>query len=109
MGICNISRLALLPVSVALVLSACTWVKPEEGTEAVALVKPQVVQNCQKLGQTNVKVTDKLAFINRSDKKVAQELLTEARNAALLKGADSIVAEGEEVDGKQTFGLYRCR
>lgn len=106
----NLKALTLSLVATAVAVNAgCTWVKPVEGTEAVALVKPEVVQNCQSLGKTTVQVKDRVAFINRRDAKVAEELLTMARNEAVELGADSIVVLSEETDGKQAYGMYKCR
>ncbi|WP_185236255.1 DUF4156 domain-containing protein [Teredinibacter franksiae] len=99
------------PVLVSVFLfSACTWVKPEAGTEAVALVKPEVVQDCKRLGKSTVGVKNKVGFINRKDTKVWEELLTLARNEALSMQADTLVAEGTvSEEGKQAFSLYKCR
>lgn len=87
----------------------CTWVKPVDGVEAVALVKADVVQNCQKLGKTTAQVQQKLGFIQRNEEKVAKELRTLARNQAVNEGADTIVADTAVVDGRQTFMMYKCR
>jgi len=97
-------------ISTALVsTAACTWVKPVDGTEGVALVKPELAQNCEKLSTTTVQVKHKVGFVSRSTKKVAQELLTMARNNAVQAGADTIVANNEPTEGSQSFGLYKCR
>ncbi|SMF64459.1 protein of unknown function [Alteromonadaceae bacterium Bs31] len=90
-------------------MSACTWVKPVDGVEAVALVKPELAQNCKKLSKVSAQVKHKVGFVNRGSKKVAQELLTLARNDAVEEGADTIVALGEPLEGKQSFQLYKCR
>lgn len=87
----------------------CTWVKPVEGVESIALVKAAVVQDCEKLVTSTVLVTHKVGFINRNPSKVANELLTLARNEAVALDADTIVAEGPAMEGKQRFGLYQCR
>ncbi len=105
------TQTAALLLSSALLSSVlgCTWVKPVDGTEAVALVKPNVVQNCERLGKTTVQVKDSLGFINRNEEKVAKELRTMALNQAVEDGADTLVADSEPSDGRQTFSLYKCR
>ncbi len=95
--------------SAVLSMAACTWVKPVDGVEAVALVKPEVAQKCQKMSKVSAQVKHKVGFVNRGSKKVAEELLTLARNDAVEEGADTIVALGEPVEGKQSFQLYKCR
>lgn len=107
---CVIRNTALVIALVAIThATGCTWVKPVQGTEAVALVKPNVVQNCKKLGKTTVQVKDNVGFINRNEEKVAKELLTLALNQAVQDGADSLVADNEPGDGHQTYSLYKCR
>ncbi|MBX2857422.1 MAG: DUF4156 domain-containing protein [Cellvibrionaceae bacterium] len=93
---------------VALV-SACTWVKPKEGVESIALVKFAAVAQCKKLSTTTSYVKQKVGFVNRGSKKVALELLTLARNSALEAGGDTIAQLSEVSDGKQKFGIYKCR
>lgn len=104
----RITALAIVFVALSGAIG-CTWVKPVDGTEAVALVKSNVVQNCKKLGKTTVKVKGNVGFVNRNEAKVAKELLTMALNQAVEDGADSIVADSEPSDGRQTFSLFKCR
>lgn len=100
--------LKLTPVGFLAMLAACQWVKPEPGAQGVALVKPQVVQDCTKLGESRVKVKSAIGPLDRGTKKVQDELLTLAKNEAVLIGADAIVAQGTPQEGKQSFALYRC-
>ena len=88
---------------------ACTWVKPVEGVESVALVKLNAVQQCQRLRTTTSYVKDKVGFVNRGSKKVALELVTLAKNSALEAGGDTIAQLSEITEGKQKFGIYKCR
>ena len=106
----NVSMIKRVTLASAVILAGgCTWVTPVDGVEAIALVKPQVVQNCEKLSTAVLQVKDKVGFINRSGTKVSKELLTMARNQAVQAGADTIVAETTVDDGNQKYGLYRCR
>ena len=106
-------RFAFRPPLAALVLvyltgSGCTWVDPDAGAGNVALVMPKHVINCKSLGTTTVEVKDKVGFVNRSEEKVAEELLTLARNSAVKLGGDTLVADGAPVDGTQKFKIYKC-
>jgi hypothetical protein len=49
-----------------------------------------------------------VGILARGDSKVRGELITLARNEAATMGGDSIVAESPAVQGRQTFGVYRC-
>ncbi|WP_075188024.1 DUF4156 domain-containing protein [Teredinibacter haidensis] len=103
------TKLIVITAVLALTATSCTWVKPVEGTEAVALVKANAVQNCKKLGKATVSVKGKVGFFNRKAKKVSEELLTLARNEAVSLGADTIVSDSVADAGKQSFSLYQCR
>jgi len=106
----HLEKLAIGSIAACIIgIAGCTWVKPVDGVEAVALVKPGVVQNCQQLSKTTVKVQQKVGFIQRNEEKVAKELLTLARNEAVTVGADTLVADSAVADGRQTFTMYKCR
>lgn len=92
----------------SLALVACTWVEPSEQGKSVILVTPAHVTNCQPLGTVTSSTKDSVGFVDRSEKKVAAELLDLARNKAASMGGDTIVAEGPARDGSQTFLLYKC-
>ena len=93
---------------VLLVLAGCTWVELIEEGESVTVVS-SVSDTCKRLGNTTATTKADLANIDRSDKKVASELVTLARNSAARMGGDTITAESEISEGGvQTFGIFRC-
>jgi len=89
--------------------SGCTWVDPIPGASSVTLVQPAHVSHCKPLGTTTSQVKAKIGIINRSDEKVAGELLTLAQNSAVEIGGDTLVAEGAPSEGTQKFKIYKCR
>ncbi|MCB1701077.1 MAG: DUF4156 domain-containing protein [Pseudomonadales bacterium] len=91
-----------------LALVSCTWVEPSEQGKAVTLVKSSHVSNCQSLGTVTSSTKDTVGFVDRSEEKVAGELLDLARNKAASMGGDTIVAEGQPEGGSQTFRVYKC-
>jgi len=97
-----------LALLVLVYLCGCTWVDPDAGADNVTLVMPKHVADCKSLGTTMVEVKDKVGFIHRSDEKVAEELLTLAKNAAVKAGGDTLVADGAPVEGTQKFKIYKC-
>jgi len=98
----------LLPVLGAVAVASCTWVEPTAQGSSVTLVKSAHVAHCQLLGTVTSSTKDKIAMIDRSEEKVAEELVDLARNKAATMGGDSIVAEGPPSAGSQTFRVYRC-
>ena len=88
--------------------AGCSWVKPKAGAESVALVKASHVSACKLLGNTTSQVKDSVGILKRRDKKVTEELISLAKNAAIGLGGDTIVAKGDSQDGSQQFNIYRC-
>jgi hypothetical protein len=95
---------ALLPV-----LSACTWVELSPQANAVKVLPAGSPNSCRKLGEVSVSVKDQVAFYQRNQIKVRDELETLARNEALTLQADTIQPMSEPVEGEQRFAAYRCR
>lgn len=97
----------LIAVS-ALFVGACTWVEPVGDAANVAVVEARHITTCERIGVTSASVKDRVGFINRSDKRVAEELATLAKNSAAAMGGDTLVASSEIDEGVQEFIVYRC-
>ena len=97
---------ALLTVSV--LPCACSWVNPTAGADGVRVAYDGNVSGCRDAGAISVSVTNKVAFYQRSDLTVRDELETLARNQAAEIPADTIKAKGEPKDGAQQFEAYVC-
>lgn len=101
------NKLVIL-ITIAFVLSACTWVKLSEEGEKIRVLSSSEVKSCKKLGKTVVSLKDKVVGFERSEKKVQKELEDLARNSAVDLKGDTIVPSGEREGGKQTFTVYKC-
>jgi hypothetical protein len=94
--------------TIALTLSACSWVQVTTNGQAVRLVQTKNdVSSCKELGSTTTAVMSKF-FIERDHDKVARELADLARNTAAEMNGDTIVPTSPIKDGKRTFGIYKC-
>jgi len=102
----KIRHFALLMIIIG--ISACTWIEPTKESLEVILVKPGNISFCDKLGTTHVTVTHKIGILTRDEKAVTEDLITVAKNNAAKKGGDSIVARGENIEGKMSFDIYKC-
>ena len=92
-----------------LLLGACTWVKMGPGgTQVRVLSLDAATDGCARRGEIGVSVKDRVAFYQRNDLKVRDELETMARNEAVDLGADSIQPLEEPVAGEQRFMALRC-
>lgn len=98
-----------ISISIALVLSlsACTWVQLAPGAKQVRVVSA-VPAGCEKRGEVAVSVKDSVAFYERNQLRVRDELETLARNEAPGIQADTIQPLGDPADGEQRFAAYSC-
>lgn len=93
----------------AALLSACTWVEPTPEGATVTVAQAEHVRDCERKGEVVSILKSRIAGVERKPGKVAKELETLARNEGALMGGDTVVAESGVRDGRQTFGVYRCR
>ncbi|ATX81262.1 protein of unknown function (DUF4156) [Mariprofundus ferrinatatus] len=91
-----------------LLAGGCTWVKPTDAGMLVSVSTFEQVAACGKLGKVTVNVLDSIGFIPRSERKMAEELQTMAKNSAAEMNGDTIVAVSKVTDGEQAFNVYRC-
>lgn len=96
-----------LTAPLLLALSACTWVHMAPGASAVRIVSGPPA-GCEKRGEVEVSVKHSIAFIERNDLRVREELETLARNEAPGLGADTIHPLSGPVRGSQRFAAWRC-
>ena len=111
----KLSKMSKLPYSATALLcglsisfTSCSWVGAKKESHFIALVKPSSVQHCRKIATTRSKSVAKVLFVNRSFDKVMSELITLAKNEALVLKGNTIVAEGPYEQGSQLFGIYDC-
>jgi hypothetical protein len=99
-----------LLAAVALLAAGCQHVKPAEGASEVRVISTGEAsrQGCVRLGETMVEVAAKVGFISRSEKKVAGELETMARNEAPKLNGNAVAPTGEISEGRRDYTIYRC-
>ncbi len=100
-------RIPLL-LAIALTTSACTFVHMAPGAQAVRVVEGPPA-GCEKRGEITVSVKDSVAFYERNQLRVREELETLARNEAPGLGADTVQPLGPPSDGEQGFAAWKCR
>ncbi|CAN5218757.1 hypothetical protein BH11PSE14_BH11PSE14_08110 [soil metagenome] len=101
------AMLATLAMGVA--LSGCTFVKMAPGAEAVRVIAAgQLPAGCERRGEVEVSVKDRLGPYERDEMRVRDELETLARNEAPGLSADTIQPKGPPADGGQRFIAFRC-
>ncbi|MFT3755499.1 MAG: DUF4156 domain-containing protein [Pseudoxanthomonas sp.] len=100
----------LVPLlALLLPLAACTWVPLAPEAKAIKIIAPGAAPaGCEHRGEVAVTVKDKVAFYERKNLKVRDELETLARNEAPGIQADTIQPLGEPADGGQRFAAWRC-
>lgn len=99
----------LLIALMTLACSSCAWVKPTEAGAQVELITPAEAHACAKKGATTSKTLGSIVFIPRNEDKIASELVTLAKNEAVIMGGDSLVAGAKPSRSEREFLIYRCR
>ena len=97
-----------LVASLAIAPSACTFVHMAPGATAVKIVESPPA-GCDKRGEVEVSVKDSVAFYERNDLRVKDELETLARNEGPGLGADTMNPLSPPKDGQQRWAAWRCR
>lgn len=97
----------LLLVAALLAMSACTFVHMTPGATRVKVMSAAPA-SCEKRGEVEVSVKDRLGPYERSEAQVRDELETLARNEAPGVGADSISPITAPRDGEQRWMMWRC-
>jgi hypothetical protein len=100
-------RHAAVLASLVLVLSGCTFVHMAPGASAVRIVEGPPA-GCEKRGEVDVSVKDSVAFYERNDLRVKDELETLARNEGPGLGADTMNPLAPPHDGQQRWAAWRC-
>lgn len=99
-------RLPML-LAVAVLASACTWVHMAPGASAVKVVQGAPA-GCENRGEIEVSVKHSVAFVERNERKVRDELETLARNEAPGINADTVQPLGPPSGGSQRYTAWRC-
>lgn len=92
----------------SLLISCGSYIKTSDQGEKVRHLNQGEVSSCKHLGKTTVSVLDKVAFIERKETSVEENLQTLARNSAAEMHGDTIVTASLVKDGKQTYDIYKC-
>jgi hypothetical protein len=96
--------LALLPA----LLTACSCIPKNPGADKVLVLPLERVKNCVELGQTKVQVLDRVGFLARRSASIEADLQRLAKNNAIDMGGDTVSALTGVINGRQTFGVYKC-
>lgn len=102
-------HLSPLALATLLLASGCTWVHMAPGASRVRVIGAGTAPaGCEKRGEVEVSVKDRIGPYERNTLRVREELETLARNEAPGLGADTVQPLGEPDDGTQRFAAWRC-
>jgi hypothetical protein len=97
---------SILLMAAVLASSGCTFVHMAPGAAKVKVLAS--APNCEKRGEVEVSVKDRLGPYERNEAQVRDEVETLARNEAPGVGADSISPITPPRDGEQRWAMWRC-
>jgi hypothetical protein len=96
-----------LAIAASMLFSGCTWVHMAPGASAVKVVTAAPA-GCEKRGDIEVSVKDRLGPYERNTLRVHEELETLARNEAPGLDADTVQPLGAPNDGVQRYTAWHC-
>ena len=102
-------KLLVVTIVCSFLMSACTWVRVTSEGAGVRVYTAAQAQGCERLGQTHSRTQPKVLFFKRSQRKQKEELESLAKNEAAVMGGNVVAAQGEMVEGRQTFTIYKCQ
>ena len=98
-----------LPLLLLAALPACSFVDMTAAGQDVRVARDnENLASCQKRGEIEVSVKDRLGPYERDALRVRDELEILARNEAQSLSADTLQAKAAPLDGVQRFQAYRC-
>lgn len=100
---------SVLALAGIFMLSGCAWVKPTLDSQEVIYQPAEAVSQCRRVGIARVKTLSKFVIVPRSEDLIRNELITLAKNEAVIMQGDTVAPDGPLEDGAQAFGVYRCR
>lgn len=101
-------RLVILAAA-SVLLSGCTWVSLAPEAKAVRVIPAGAAPTgCEKRGEVSVSVKHSVAFYERNELRVRDELETLARNEAPGINANTLQPLGDPANGEQRFAAFQC-
>lgn len=89
-------------------LAGCSWIDIDPKADQVKLMTIGDIQACQKMGEVQSHVMDKVGFIERDKEAIVENLVDLAKNEAVKLGGNALVPASTLKDGKMRFWLYNC-
>lgn len=90
-------------------LNGCnSWVQVTSAGESVRSGTGSEVANCQRIGRVQAQTLSRVVIVERGGERLQDELIRLARNEAGDLGGNVIVPESVIVEGRQSYGVYRC-
>ena len=103
------SRLAPAWIAPLLLLGGCTWVHMAPGASAVRVIAAGAAPaDCEKRGEVSVAVKNNVAFYERNELRVRDELETLARNEAATVPANTVQPLDQPYNGSQRYAALDC-
>lgn len=102
------SKLKISAFCLSMLLTACSFVSLDpQARDVVVESDANTLKSCQALGNTTVSLWDK-AETFQSNKTVASQMDTLARNEAATMGGNTVMPASAINNGQRTYSVYKC-
>ena len=89
------------------ITSCAKFVDIKEGSDKILLVTKEP-EGCISKGTVDVSVLSEIAYVERSEEAINQDLLQLAKNSAVSVRANTIIKSKSPKPGEATFTMYKC-
>lgn len=101
-------KIAMIVLSTLAFVGGCAFVSLDPEAEDVKVLEADRVNDCERLGQTQVTSAHRIGFIPRSDRAIENDLDRLARNSAADMGGDTAVRKTDITEGTATYEVFDC-
>jgi hypothetical protein len=98
---------ALFSLIFSLLIGCAKYVDIKDGSDKILLVKEKP-KGCISKGTVDVSVLAEIAYVERSEEAIHEDLLQLAKNSAVSVKANTIMKSKSPKPGEATFSMYKC-
>ena len=88
-------------------IGCAKYVDIKDGSDKILLVKEKPT-GCISKGMVDVSVLAEIAYVERSEEAIFEDLLQLAKNSAVSVKANTIMKSKSPKPGEATFSMYKC-
>ena len=102
-----IANSVFIILTLLLVTGCAKYVDVKDGSEGVLVLKEKP-KGCVSRGTVDVSVLSEIAYVERSEEYIHNDLVQLAKNSAVSVRANTIIKSKSPRPGEATFSMFKC-